>query len=237
MTDQDVARSDCNEHGLRKEAKMTVPFKAAVKNRPTIAATALAAWTVISGAGGYLVKSLADASISYQQRTDEVRDERALQFEAERLSEFWWPIYLRLELDTNAWVGIASTEPAAELAAFQPDLVDHFLLPNHDKIVEIIESKFYLGATSMDNQLRQWFLDYVNHVAVYHALRSAAVKDPTFVDKTPAGAGRPFPGENACPPHEGPKNCFVAAVEAKVRQLQSEYDQHTQTFFQHAGSP
>jgi Putative transposase len=50
-------------------------------------------------------------------------------------------------------------------------------------IVKVIETKFNLGATSMDVPLRQWFLDYINHVAVYHALRSAAAKDVGFVER------------------------------------------------------
>jgi hypothetical protein len=90
---------------------------------PRIVAALLGGWTVLVATGGYLLKSLADKSFSFQERADEVRDERALAFEAAPLNEFWWPVYLRLQLDSSAWTGIASTESDKRLNLFQPDLV------------------------------------------------------------------------------------------------------------------
>jgi hypothetical protein len=145
-----------------------------------------------------------------------------------------------MQIDSNIWNAIASNRPDEKLNPMKNELIDNLLMPNHQEMVNIIETKFYLGATSMDDRLRQWFLDYIDHVATYRALRNAASKDPTLSDLTPARFGRPFPGnpgedsQHPCP-QDTPKgeNCFVEAIRAQARNLQKSYDGHAKTLFKH----
>lgn len=191
-------------------------------------------WTIASAFAGYL----AGGYFEFQKQADIARDNRALEFEAARLKEFWWPVYLRLKIDSSIWEKIASNNPDPNLKEVQADLVDKFLIPNHDEIVKIIRSEFALGATSMKPELQNFFLEYVDHVAVFHALREQANKKSSPTVPTPATLGIPFPGGS---PENGKcyfgetksRNCFVGAVEENVLRLQREYDQHLKTLFHH----
>jgi hypothetical protein len=202
-----------------------------------------AVWTTFAAAGGYLIKTAFDNTAEFQEKADEARDQRALALEEERLRDFWWPIYLRLQLDTAVWSPIAGnpsdpkTDPS--LAMARPQLVDKFLLPNHDEVVKILETKFYLGKHDMTPELETWFLDYINHVAIYHVIRELASSGGVnWVDKTPYALGRPWPGTgktNSCPA-ENPNTCFVDAVRDIVVKLQDSYDRHAKTLLRHVSN-
>jgi hypothetical protein len=202
-----------------------------------------AVWTALAAAGGYVLKTAFDNTAQFQEKADEARDQRALALEEERLRDFWWPIYLRLQLDTAVWSPIAGNplDPKTDprLARVRPQLVDKFLLPNHDEVVKILETKFYLGKPDMTPELETWFLDYINHVAIYHGIRElASGRDAYWVDKTPYAFGRPWPGTGMTKPcpADHPNTCFVDAVRDIVIKLQDRYDQHAKTLFRHVSN-
>jgi hypothetical protein len=216
-----------------------IPSTARARWRIPLFAAGVLFWTALSGAVGYLIKSVADQEATFQEKADELRDEHQLAFEAERLKDFWWPVYFRLKLDTDVWGAILSTKADPELAKLRPELVDKFLLPNHDEVVKVIEGKFYLGASSMDEHLRSLFIEYIDHVAVFHAIRNAANSDPTLSGKVPATFKRPFPGypDSSHPCSKDQPDCFITEIEKTVYRLQEEYDENMRTFFQHGHLP
>jgi hypothetical protein len=207
------------------------------KHRTKIRASWFAAiaviWTVMSAAIGYVAK----AALDVQQKGDELRDERKLTLEADQLREFWWPLYFRLQVDSAIWKPIASTHQDERLTILTPDLVDDLLLPNHDEAVNIIRTKYYLAAGDASPQLQKWFVEYIDHVATYHAIRKAAKTDKTLESYTPENRGKPFPGKPAskdeCPKTDPDCNLFVNAVGEMAKKLQARYDQDTKAVFEH----
>jgi len=98
-----------------------------------------------------------------------------LEFIARQISEFYWPIYLRLEKDNVMWKRIKSLSadknalPEAASEAIEKD----FILKNHQEIVEIIESKIHLaGDSDNSKELTNELLKYIKHVAIYKTIRS-----------------------------------------------------------------
>lgn len=98
-----------------------------------------------------------------------------IEFIEKQLSEFYWPIYLRLEKDNVMWKRIKSLSsdknvlPEAASKIIEKD----FIIKNHDEIVEIIESKIYLAENLTNSkELIQELLKYIKHVAVYKTIRS-----------------------------------------------------------------
>ena len=84
-----------------------------------------------------------------------------LEFIERQISEFYWPIYLRLEKDNVMWKRIKSlsaeknTLPEAASEAIEKD----FILKNHQEIVEIIESKIhFVGDSANSKELINEFL-------------------------------------------------------------------------------
>lgn len=196
----------------------------------------------MSGAIGYIARAAFDAQNEVQTKGDELRDERKLSLEAEELQYFWWPILFRLQFDSAIWRGIASTHPNDRLLPMKSDLVDNQLLPNHDEVVKIILSKFYLASPYTSDKLRNWFLQYIDHVAVYHEIRNGirANKDG-YKDYTPENLGKPFPGKpdynDPCLKKDPDCNLFVKEIGDVTDKLQKQYDADKQSLFEHQHAP
>jgi hypothetical protein len=117
-----------------------------------------------------------------------------LEFIARQISEFYWPIYLRLEKDNVMWKRIQSLSseknvlPEAASEAIEKD----FILKNHQEIVEIIESKIHLAENSANSkELIEELLKYIKHVAVYKTIRS--IKELQKIN--PIDVNEPFPSK------------------------------------------
>ena len=82
-----------------------------------------------------------------------------------------------------------------------------FILPNHEEMVKVIESKIYLA--QLDKELLEALLSYIKHVAVYKAARSAGFTDLHHTQK------------HLLPPW--PENLYPI-IEQRTKALQSEYD-------------
>ncbi len=92
-----------------------------------------------------------------------------------QISEFYWPIYLRLEKDNVMWKRIKSLSSEKNLLpeAASEAIEKEFILKNHQEIVEIIESKIHLAENSNDSkELINELLKYIKHVAIYKTIRS-----------------------------------------------------------------
>ena len=92
-----------------------------------------------------------------------------------QISEFYWPIYLRLEKDNVMWKRIKSLSSEKSLLpeAASEAIEKEFILKNHQEIVEIIESKIHLAENSNDSkELINELLKYIKHVAIYKTIRS-----------------------------------------------------------------
>jgi hypothetical protein len=124
-----------------------------------------------------------------------------------QLSEFYLPILLRLEADNAIWThmrGKYEKDPITQ--KFGLSFEKTFILPNHDRIMEIIEQHGYLAGN--DPEVVEEVNNYTNHVAVYRALRAMDDKrDPVTFDKK---LGWP---EN-----------FYTVIQERTEALQSEYD-------------
>lgn len=92
-----------------------------------------------------------------------------------QISEFYWPIYLRLEKDNVMWKRIKSLSSEKNLLpeAASEAIEKEFILKNHQEIVDIIESKIHLAENSNDSkELINELLKYIKHVAIYKTIRS-----------------------------------------------------------------
>lgn len=117
-----------------------------------------------------------------------------LEFIERQISEFYWPIYLRLEKDNVMWQRIKSLSPSNDVLpeAASEVIEKEFILKNHQEIVEIIEEKIHLiGDITNSNELINELLKYIKHVAVYKTLRS--VKELQHIN--PFDLNEPFPAK------------------------------------------
>ena len=124
-----------------------------------------------------------------------------------QLSEFYLPILLRLEADNVVWPHMKDKyEEDPITKKFGLSFEKTFILPNHDRIMEIIERHGYLAGN--DPKVVGEINKYTNHVAVLRALRAMDDKrDPVSFDEK---LGWP---EN-----------FYTIIRDKTAALQAEYD-------------
>jgi len=134
------------------------------------------------------------------------RDTIRLQFLERQLSEFYWPIYLRLQKDNAVWRRILDRKKDDELLRqVGTEIEKSYILPNHDEIIKIIESKIHLAKA--DDKLLDALLRYMRHIAVYKSMRVAGI-----FDKDPLDLQEPWPRD------------FFPAIEERIKQLQHQYD-------------
>ena len=128
-----------------------------------------------------------------------------------QISEFYWPIYLRLEKDNVMWKRIKSLSPDKNvIPEAASDVIEkEFILKNHQEIVEIIESKIYLAENLTNSKdLINELLQYIKHVAVYKTIRS--IKELQKIN--PVDLNEPFPQK------------LFPLIESNFRELQNRYE-------------
>lgn len=161
---------------------------------------------------------ITDLENQQKQRIAELADQLAmtrhnaeLEFVERQISEFYWPIYLRLEKDNVMWKRIKSLSPEINaLPESASDAIERgFILKNHQEIVEIIESKIHLAENSANSkELINELLKYIKHVAVYTTIRS--IKELQNVN--PVDLNEPFPDQ------------LFPLIEHNFRELQAKYE-------------
>jgi hypothetical protein len=143
-------------------------------------------------------------------RVDESRAEQnikaALEFSSRQLAEFYWPLYIRLQTDNAVWDRILDRNKTDErLRKVGYEIEKKEILPNHDQIVQTIQSKIHLSQP--EPALQAALMRYIRHVAVYKAMRN------TGMTEDPVCIGEPWPRE------------LFELVKQKTEKLQSDYDQ------------
>jgi len=131
---------------------------------------------------------------------------RGLDFRAQQLTDFYWPIYIRLQKDNAIWHRILDKKSADEkLSLIATEIESKEILPNHNQIVEIIQSKIHLAQASAD--LQSALMQYVRHVSVYKAMRASGDNV-----RFPLDIGEVWP------------NTLFDLIESRTNFLQSEFD-------------
>jgi hypothetical protein len=165
-----------------------------------------AIWTALGAAAGIALKSIWDRYWQRRDAFEHLKRTKKIELLDRQLSEFYWPVYLRLQKDNAVWRRILDTRSADELRQKIGNGIErNFILPNHEEIVALIESKIHL--VRADKLLFDQLLGYIRHIAVYKALRSANV-----YEVHPIHLGEPWPEE------------LFGAIENRVKELQKEYD-------------
>lgn len=130
----------------------------------------------------------------------------SLDFKAQQLTEFYWPIYSRLQKDNAIWSRILDkrkSDPILQKIATEIEVKE--VLPNHEENIKTIQSKIHLAQASPE--LQAILMDYVRHVAVYKAMRAAGDNE-----RFPIALGEEWPHK------------LFEMIESRTKQLQSEYD-------------
>lgn len=127
-----------------------------------------------------------------------------------QLSEFYWPVYLRLQKDNTVWRRLLqkNQDDNDPLNKIGVKIETDFILPNHKELVAIIETKLHLAEPKPE--LQGLLLKYIDHVAVYNAATAAGFSDLHNTQK------------NLLP--KWPEGLFTA-IERRTQELQSAYDE------------
>jgi hypothetical protein len=177
-------------------------------------------WSVISAILGFLAKSIWDMYFGHRQRIRlETWKIRTAELE-QRLSQFYWPLYVRLQRDDRVWEKVfydlrpggdhrrpdwvEKISPADRLK-FANEIEDKILIPNHIEAIAIIRTGMHRA--NADSELADLLARYIRHVDVYISLRSASLRD---VD--PMDVGETYPSG------------LSKAVEVRLRKYQAEYE-------------
>ncbi len=129
---------------------------------------------------GYILNRAIEKYKAAQTLKSEISKQRfaaKLQRIERQLSEFYWPMYLRLQKDNTLWRRLLDKgkEDDNPLRRIGSRIEIDFILPNHNELVKIIETKIHLAEP--DSALQDALLSYINHVAVYNAAIAAGFTD------------------------------------------------------------
>ncbi len=102
------------------------------------------------------------------------RDNRIKLIE-EQLSQFYYPILIRLEKDNVTWDRMLyKNRDDGSLEEKIGEVIEETLiLPNHDEILEVIDKKAYL---CQDDNIIKILVDYIKHISIYKAIRASGDK-------------------------------------------------------------
>jgi hypothetical protein len=102
-----------------------------------------------------------------------LRDEKHIEFLGRQLSEFFWPLYIRLEKDRSIWRRILdiNKEKGSLEQRLGRQIEKNVILPNHKAMIEIIETRIYLAQPK--KELIEELMKYVKRATEYQALRDA----------------------------------------------------------------
>lgn len=168
---------------------------------------AIGALLLLAGFGLNRLLENFKADLVRQNDRERLRNQKQLDYLERQLSEFYYPIYVRLHIDGATWRRILDREHGNEDLRGQvgTQIEKDVLLPNHEAIVAIIQSKIHLAES--DQQAFDAMLSYVRHVAVYRAMRAVGCND-----RDPIHLGEPWPKE------------FLPVIEQTTYRLQQQYD-------------
>jgi hypothetical protein len=109
-----------------------------------------------------------------------------------QLSQFYWPLYIRLEKNEVIWKRIFDVGEADEgKRRLATEIENSVVLPNHAEIVAIIETRMHLAEADAD--FTRELLHYIHHVTLHRALRAAGDTQTFPMDFGVAWPDRLFP--------------------------------------------
>jgi hypothetical protein len=148
-----------------------------------------------------------------------IRDTKKLEYMEKQLSQFYWPLYIRLQIVKTAREAfkdskMINNELREEIGPEKYDglcqkisseIERNFLIPNREEIIGIIQANIHLmeGDTPAFNAMRQC----IKHIAVYKGMKAAE-----YHDKSPRDLGAPWPEE------------LLTLVSGKAYEIQKLYD-------------
>jgi len=160
-------------------------------------------------AGFWLNRALEKFKANQARESDRerLRIQKQVEYLDRQLSEFYYPIYIRLHIDGATWKRILDREHGAEdlRARVGGQIERDVLLPNHEAIVAIIQTRIHLAES--DQEAFDAMLAYVRHVAVYRALRAVGCND-----RDPIALNEPWPKQ------------LLPVIERTTARLQQQYD-------------
>lgn len=161
---------------------------------------------------GYFLRSFLDLFISAKQEKARIAIATRVERLSQQLSNFYWPIYFRLQKDNAVYQLMfekkkadAQTPTKMLSQRIGIEIDKNFILPNHNEVIEIIENNVHLAG--IDKELEDQILRYVRHVAVYNALRTSG-----SMEATPDEFGEVWPSK------------LFQLIEEQTHRLQREYE-------------
>lgn len=138
---------------------------------------------------------------------ERLRAQKHLDYLDRQLSEFYYPIYIRLFIDSATWERILDRHRGDDelRKRIGEEIEKNVILPNHEAIVSIIQSKIHLAED--DREAFAAILKYVRHVSVYRSMRAAGC-----YDRDPIALNEPWPSD------------FLPIIERTTYMLQHKYD-------------
>jgi hypothetical protein len=188
-----------------------------MSDTPTLTSVVLA---TVGAAVGVVGKSLWDQYFGWQSDIPLETWKIRVQLLERRLSEFYWPLYMRLRRDDEVWPmafldlrprddreqpAWALRLPQQTQQKLSQEIEDKVLLPNHAEAVAIIRSTIHLA--NADDEFLSLLAKYIRHVDSYMTLHSSGVKED------PIDVGEPYP--------QG----LSEAVGERLRRYQAEYEE------------
>lgn len=178
---------------------MSFPFPSDIE---TLGLNTLIAF--IFGIGGFFIRSLWESYSRKKDQLNEIRLNNRVRSLRKSLKNFYWPIYTRLCIDIIAWQKAIDDE--LEASIINKSIERQIILPNHKKIVRILEKRMYQAKP--DAIFNEQILLYIKYVSLYLSIRESG-----DIDTYPADHGCPFPQK------------FLMLIEKRTLDIQQEYNE------------
>ncbi|MCB9502590.1 MAG: hypothetical protein H6696_11675 [Deferribacteres bacterium] len=129
--------------------------------------------TIISGVVGFSIREMIIVFTGTKKEQKRLAVNARLGKIEKQLSEFYWPIYIRLQKDNALWrlILFKNDEKGSLRQRIGEEIEKKFILPNHEQILQIIENGMHL--MSPNKKLEKLIVKYIRHVAIFQALRMA----------------------------------------------------------------
>lgn len=168
---------------------------------------AIGALLLLAGFGLNRLLERFKADRARENEREKLRNQKQVDYLERQLSEFYNPICIRLHIDGATWRRILDRQHGDDdlRSKVGRQIEKDVLLPNHEAVVSIIQSKIHLAVADADELAVM--LAYVRHVAVYRAMRAVSC-----YDRDPIALGEPWPKD------------FLPIIERTQARLQEEYN-------------
>jgi hypothetical protein len=126
----------------------------------------------IAAAAGFVAKVVWDWFYARRREWESLALAKSVEVLDLQLSEFYWPLYIRLEKNEIIWTRILDVGEQDETRRRLAEEIERgVILPNHAEITAIIETRMHLAEADVD--FRRELLHYIHHVTLHKALRAA----------------------------------------------------------------